>query len=171
MASFDPAIAFVLANEGATGRRDTQTGEYSRYGITRAIAIMLQLCPPAEAKSLIDGLTEDRVKDFYLDRFWRPLQLDKFPQPIATKVLDMAVMMGQLQAVKILQRACRALGATIAIDGVLGIRTVQAIHILWPYVLLLELRAECLQFYSNLVMRDPAKYAKYWDGWKARAEK
>lgn len=170
MAAFDPAFEALMSNEGTDITIDLQTREHSRFGITLKTAAGLGLCKPDDT-AFIDGLSLDRAKDFYLDRYWRPLNLDKLDQAIATKFLDMVVNMGGQRAVSIVQRACNALGARINEDGFFGMHTLQAIRNLNADQLLLELRAESLQFYRNLVDGDPGKYAKYWDGWKERAEK
>lgn len=171
MANFDLAFTFLMGNEGEKLLDDPKTGEYSRYGITLKTAAAFGLCR-SDDKSFIGSLTEDRAKNFYLDYFWLPMKLaSTYPQSIASKILDMGVNMGSTQAVKIAQRACNVFGAQLTVDGVVGYRTMMAINQLNSDHLLLELRAESLQFYRKLVTGDPEKYEKYWEGWKERAEK
>ncbi len=171
MANFDLAFAFLMGNEGEKLLDDPKTGEYSRFGITLATASGFKLCAPDD-RSFIDDLTVDRAKDFYLDYFWKPMKLDNLRvQAVADKILDMGVNMGPTQAAKIVQRACAALGGRLAVDGVLGYGTVIVINVRDGNQLLLELRAESLQFYRDLVTGNPDKYEKYWEDWKERAEK
>ena len=172
MAEFAPAIAFVLGNEGTALLADPHTGEYSRYGITLSSAVSLGLCA-AEDRAFIESMTAERAQQIYLDHWWTPLQLDQVAnQAIATKLLDMAVNMGRRRGIYVAQLACNWLGgATLALDGAMGPHTLAAINGLDPGELLLELRAESLSFYRRLVATDPGKYAKYWESWKARAEK
>jgi lysozyme family protein len=170
MAKFDQAAAFVLANEGKA-LNDHATGEYSRCGITLALAVALKLCAPGE-QSFIDQMTPARATEIYFDAFWRPLKLDAvFFASIGAKILDMAVNMGAPEAVTLAQRACNGLGATLSPDGAMGYMTLTALNKCEEFQLLTELRAESIAFYRKLVDKNPAKYAKYWDGWKERAEK
>jgi|SRR5665213_1060936 len=171
MASFDPAIDFVLANEGSALLNDPLTGEYSRYGITLSTASALKLCA-ADDHPFIDQLTEDSAKSFYLDHFWHPMLLTSIRvQQVANKWLDMGVNMGPRVAARVAQKACNALGAGLIVDGITGYKTIMAVNILDGNQLMLELRAESLQFYRNLVSQSPAKYQEYWAAWKERAEK
>jgi lysozyme family protein len=156
-----------MGNEGSMLLDDPKTGEYSRYGITLQTAAALKLCQPGD-KSFIDF-----AKAFYFDHFWVPLRLTViFDQGVASKLLDMAVNMGQHEAVLIAQRACNALAPpTVVMDGRMGPGTITAINGHDGHEMLLELRAESLQFYRELVTKDPDKYEKYWEDWKERAEK
>lgn len=171
MASFDQAFVYLYGNEGSDLYKDARTGEYSRFGVTLKTAAALGLCAPGD-RSFIEGLTEDRAKEIYLDHFWAPAKLSSIrEQAVANKLLDMVVNMGPGQAVKLLQRALNALGATLSPDGLLGYQTLAAANAADGYQLLTELRATALQFYRNLVDQHPDLYANDWEGWKARAEK
>jgi len=175
LASFDPAFDFLMSNEDPTRSGkvldDPRTGEYSRFGITLKTAALLGLCRSGD-KSWIDQLTEGRARSFYFSLFWETAPLERIvSQDIASKIFDMAVNMCPRRAAIITQRVCKALGRSLAIDGVLGVKTVNAINAVDSHQLRLELRAESVQYYANLVASDPGKYAKYFDGWKERAEK
>jgi hypothetical protein len=53
----------------------------------------------------------------------------------------------------------------------MGYQTIMALNTLDDYQLVTELKAVALQFYSDLITKNPSKYAANWDNWKARAEK
>ena len=65
-----------------------------------------------------DQALDGQVERFYRDRYWEPL--GELPDLIKMKVFDIAVNMGQTQAVKILQPALNESGAELAVDGKLG---------------------------------------------------
>lgn len=169
MADFDSAVEKLLEIESPKLLDDPKTGEYSRFGVTLKTAAGLGLCMKDD-RSYIDNLTPERATAFYRAAFWMPLRLDEVHDAlVATKLLDMAVNMGMSRAVKIAQIACREMGQQIAVDGLVGERTIAAINACAADTLLCELRSFSRAFYMELVQKDPAKYAKYWEGWKARA--
>jgi lysozyme family protein len=174
MADFNQGFAFLMGDEGSTLLDDPKTGEYSRFGITLRTAAGLGICHPDD-KEFIDALTEISAKAIYQEHFWAPLHLDcvREQQP-ASKLFDMAVNMGPYRAVKLTQQACNAVTApalSIATDGQMGHQTYLCMNVCKGDQLLLEMRAQSLQFYRDLVDSQPDKYAKYWNAWKARAEK
>jgi len=170
MADFSAGFAVIWRNESAELLDDRATGEFSRYGITLKTAASMGFCA-SKAYDYIRNLTEQDAKAFYLRAFWKPLLLDVVrDQAKANKIFDMAVNMGIGEAIRITQCALNDLHSTLAVDGKIGPRTLACINGADTFELLTELRANSLAFYHKLVDRDPAKYGKYWAGWKARAE-
>ena len=86
---------------------------------------------------------------------------------MAIKVFDLAVNVGHRQAVKLLQRALRACGATVADDGVLGPLTRQAVQVAQPDLLVAALRSEAAGFYRALAQKKPEN-EKFLKGWLNR---
>src|SRR3989304_7327916 len=118
MADFEQAIAFVLEHEGSGYLKDAETGEESKYGVTRKLmtAIGLDLDDP----DAIRLMTKEAAENFYHLHFWHPLRLsDVENQLVANKILDLAVNMGSPQAIKLAQRALAQYGCRLETDGVL----------------------------------------------------
>lgn len=168
MADFTKALPFILSHEGTTFYHDLETGERSRYGITEKLLISFRY-------KVTDPnlLTIDDVNYIYANIFWTPLRLNEFiSQPIANKLLDMAVNMGARQAVKLLQAALNMCGAQCVIDGIVGPHTVVTVN---EYAvingngekLLGELVLQSCSFYKRIAVGVNAKNLK---GWLSRAE-
>lgn len=170
MATFDKAIDYVLVNEGNALLDDSATTEYSRYGITLRMALCCRACEPGD-RSYIDNLNVQSAMQFYQKFVWVPIFDGIRDQDVATKLFDMVVNMGNTQAIRLVQRACNVLGATLSPDGIMGHETLTAINSCIGSQLVLELCAETVSFYRALCTRFPDKFGKYWETWKARGEK
>ena len=171
MATIEAAIGYVLVNEGGALNANPKTGEYSKYGITLKLAVAVGVCAPGD-KAYIENLNVQSATAFYEAHVWPGLKLFAISnQNVATKIFDMAVNMGESQALKLTQRACNALGSTVSPDGLMGYVTLTAINTRDASQLVMELCAECVSFYRALVNKDPDKYEPFWESWKARGEK
>lgn len=109
--------------------------------------------------------------EVYKARFWTPYGWDRFHPSIAIKAFDLGVNMGPRQAIKLLQRACRACGEEIADDGAMGPITAGTVRGLGEAdagALLAALRSEAAGFYRALIAARPA-FDKYRRGWIRRA--
>lgn len=157
MALFTNSIPVILMHEGGL---TNDTGGLTKFGISQKTYPNLD----------IKNLTADDAKKIYLRDFWNPLKLDNFTnQHLATFVLDTAVNMGQKVAVKMLQIALLKAGENLVVDGIIGPQTTGAANRQKPEFInsFIEDR---IQFYENLATANPAKYAKFKDGWIDRAE-
>ncbi len=168
MARFETSCDYVLANEGGKLYSDAATGEYSKYGITLKLAVQVGACAAGD-RAFIENLNVVSAMEFYRKYLWRYDSI--LDQAVADKFFDMVVNMGAPRATKLAQRACNALGATLTPDGIFGYQTLMAINARAAQQLVLELCAESVAFYKDLVEKDPAKYGRNWDGWKERGEK
>lgn len=125
----------------------------------------------------IKALTVEQAADLYDREFWEPHGFDKLPPRIAVKLFDMAVNMGPVQAVKLLQKSLNLMGHDIAIDGRIGPQTVKAIKDGFDasaishgvQALMDNVRLVTGAFYETLVKRNPALKA-FAKGWQRRAE-
>jgi len=169
MATFDNAIGYLLVNEGSKLFASNQ-GEYSKYGITLKLASQLGLCKPDD-HAFIENLDVQSATDFYHSHVWYPMLDGIANQNIATKLFDMGVNMGRGESILLAQRACNVLGAAVKPDGQPGYQTLTAINTRDPQQLLLELCAECVDFYKLLVTKNPEKFQQFWEAWKTRGEK
>ena len=87
---------------------------------------------------------------------------------IAIKVFDLAVNLGDQTAVLCLQRALRACGIRVTVDGRLGPETCGAVRRAAEAVLLAALRSEAVGEY-RLRLERGASQAAFGSGWMNRA--
>lgn len=174
MANFLTALQFTLKHEGSKLYIDHLTNERSRWGITQKLLIEIKFVPTDP-----DLLTMLQVEEIYQKFFWNINRLDEISsQLIASKVFDMAVNMGNRQAVKLLQASLNSVGGQTVIDGVLGPFTVVSVNEFLKKTesseerLLTELVLKSVSFYHSLAANPKSKIwaAKSLKGWLARAE-
>jgi lysozyme family protein len=184
MTAFDRAIEVVLDHEGGFVDHPSDPGGATNFGVSlRFLKAEIEAGRLDAALYDYDGdgdidaddiraLTREDAIAAYRARFWDPHGWDRFHETIAIKVFDLAVNMGPRQAVKLLQRACRACSQNITDDGIIGpitVRTVQRIEAdLGPFALRAALRSEAAGFYRSLIAGN-AKFAAFQTGWLRRA--
>jgi lysozyme family protein len=161
LALFDDAVREVLINEGGAKlvKDPDDPGGTTRYGISKR----------AHPDVDIEHLSEVDARLIYYYEYWLRYGVHRiFDQTIATKVLDMAVLMGGSQATRCLQRAIRAVGRIVDEDGVLGPQTASAANDSEQHALLAALRSECAGRLRRIASRRPQS-EKYEKGWLRRA--
>ena len=173
VSDFDKAIPVILKHEGRVLTQDH--AGYTKYGISERLLGSL----PIEVGD-IDGdgkvtghdiavLTEEEAKRLYKKLFW---DANKYylikDQNIATKILDMAVHMGAIQAHKLVQRALNAMGEYLVVDGILGRKTISAINNVDGKELMKRICDNQRAFYLRLISNNP-QYEPYKRGWLNRA--
>jgi lysozyme family protein len=125
----------------------------SKYGISAASY------PALDIKSL----TRDGATRCYENDYWKKAGCDKLPPKIAFAHADAAVQHGQVQAIKLLQRAVGAVE-----DGQLGPATLNSVKSKDPDYVLEQLLAERLAHYMRL---PPDKTGPFAKGWSVRLVK
>jgi len=128
--SFDLAFARVLGIEGDFSNDPADSGGSTRYGITEHVARSFGY------KGDMRDLPLETAKQIYRRWYWDYLSLDAVSHlsyAIAEELFDSAVNCGQGVAGTWLQRALNVLNrqgrdyADLAVDGVVGPRTVEAL--------------------------------------------
>lgn len=125
--------------------------------------------PRRGENAVLDGLTAD----FYRDK-WRGLCLDKMTDSaLACKIFQQAIVMGQVWTGKALQGAVNLYGGgPVAVDGMIGPGTVEAINRLAavgkaPYLVRSIMSAQ-LAYHEETVRRQPDQ-VRFLCGWSNRA--
>jgi lysozyme family protein len=156
---FDRAIEVVLAHEGETYTdHPNDRGGATKFGIS-------QLYNPGVN---VRELTRAQAIEIYWERYWQGRRYERLPEPVAIKVFDLAVNLGERTAIRCLQRALRACGIQVKIDGLLGPETCGAARGAEVATLVAALRSEAAGEYRLRVARD-AVQATFQDGWLNRA--
>lgn len=159
MAVFDKDIIEI---EGGYSNDPVDAGGETKYGISKR----------SYPKEDIKNLTVERAIEIYTRDFWNPLNLSSIQdQTTANLVFRFAVNAGNITAVKMLQECLNTfvpIIPSVAVDGVLGQRTLQAINNIRTIRLHDTFRVATCKHYLAIVLRKPSQ-EKYFKGWIKRA--
>ena len=169
-AAFAAAIAIVLSHEGGFQAMPGDPGNWSggkvglgelkgtKYGISAAQYPTLDIA----------GLSAVGAAAIYRRDWWDRFGLARLPAALAAKLFDAGVNIGMANAVRCLQRALRACGASVLEDGKLGTATLAAIAATTPAALLSALREALAGHYRLIAARNKAQQ-RFLAGWLVRA--
>ena len=148
-----------MYHEGGYVKDLKDAGGETKYGISKRSYPHLD----------IKNLTRDQACKIYFCDFWMKAKCEQIDdENIATKFFDLAVNMGIPQAVKLIQRALRSAGQTVADDGIIGPITLTAINKADPTDLLAALKSEAAGYYRLIANANPSQQ-KFIEGWLNRA--
>lgn len=188
--SFEAAVDVVLGHEGGFVNHPEDPGGATNWGVSLRY---LRARGDLDGDGLLDGdldhdgdvdvddiriMSRDDAIEVYRTGWWERYHYDQMNPEVGTKIFDLAVNMGARQAHKLLQRACRAAGKTIADDGIIGKNTLGALFSVDDDMLIGALRSEAAGFYRMLVNRNAAlrkrghsvpDFAVFERGWLNRA--
>jgi len=148
MASFDLAIPIVLQHEGVHSNLRGDPGGETYFGFSTPFLRQHGLEPPK---------SEDEAVALYRQYFWLPIYQEITAQNISTKVFDDHVNQGMKPAHENLQRALVSLGHSVAVDGVLGDETLEAINVSDQETLLKSMAEEQRASYSEWIKQNPSQ--------------
>lgn len=159
MSRFDPAIEVTFAWEGGWSNDARDPGGLTRYGISSRYHPNVNLAE----------LTREGAKAIYERDYWTRHRIGMIePQEVATKVLDMAVVLGPRPAIRCLQRALRSVGVEVTEDGLMGPETAGETNHVELETVLAALRSECAGEFRVRIARNPL-LGVYERGWLRRA--
>ena len=166
---FAELIGDLLEREGGYVNNSADKGGPTKYGIT------LKTLAAYRGHDVEQGdvrvLTKSEAEDIYEANYFIAPGIDGLPDLLQPVAFDMAVNMGPVAAIKLLQRVIHKLGSPIAVDGHLGPRSYQSAVIACNVYKADVLRSVCLarkEFYRDLVDRD-ASQSVFLTGWINRA--
>lgn len=157
---FNAIVEYTLKKEGGYVDDNVDKGGETNFGISKA----------SHPNVNVKNLTKEEAIEIYRKKYWDSTNIDKIhDQRIAQKLFDMSVLMGQKQAVILLQRALLASGRDVLIDGDLGRITVRKTNecknregLLWCFI------GEIANYFRDVVQYDPSQ-KRFLDGWNNRA--
>ncbi len=156
---FEPCVDFTFAEEGGFVVDD---GGPTNFGIRQiTLARWRNLAVSAQA---VRDMTRGEASQIYFSWYFVPVSGPSLASGLDLMVFDHGVNAGPVESVVLLQSL---LG--VARDGLVGPRTLAAVHAQPCADLIVALGAEQQKFY-----RSPALYAKfqtYGAGWMARLER
>ena len=172
MARFEDSIDYVLHHEGGYSDHPADPGGMTQWGIS--LRFLRATGHDIDGDGDIDGqdirdLTINMAIELYFVEFWEPLGLDEIEaQPVATKILDLAVNTGAGRAVRIVQSALGKIGHKVKVDGGFGPITRAAVNEADPVELLDAIRKGQAAFYRRLAKKKPDMKV-FLAGWLVRA--
>lgn len=162
-----------MNNEGGLSNDPADSGGLTNFGLT--LKFLEDRRIDVNGDKLIDekdiyALTLPIAKKIYYMQYWLEFQYYRIKDTsIATKVLDMAVNMGEFTAHRLVQRAINdIIKSPIKADGLLGNQTFNAINSIPERYLHQELRDISKEHYLYLIKMNP-KNEKFEHGWLKRA--
>jgi lysozyme family protein len=157
---FKCALERTLAFEGGYVNDPADPGGETKFGISARAHPGLD----------IKALTRDRAGEIYYEDYWIRYGYGRLTDAgIAAKSFDLAVNLGPHRAHVLLQETVnRTTLATLAVDGVLGPGTLDAVNGHPNTALLLaELKVGAIGYYTDLAIRKGMQ--KFLAGWIRRA--
>ena len=156
MSNFKAVINRIIQDEGGYVNDPTDAGGETKYGISK------RSFPDLDIKNLSIAEATDIYERFY----WIPSKAEKLPDKLQDVYFEMVINMGQSSAVRVLQKACNAIGSKLDVDGRIGMLTITASKRLT----LDRLVAYQVLYYAQLVTRKPDQ-ERFYFGWFKRAIK
>lgn len=179
---FPAALTHVLRHEGGYVDHPNDPGGATKYGMSLRT---LRAQGDADLDGVLDwdldldgdvdsddirGLTKQDAARYYRERWWDRYRVGLIHQQApALKLFDMMVNMGARRAVRLAQAAVRRCGQMIAVDGVLGPVTAEALDHAPSGCLREAIIIEQRAFYQDLIRRRPS-LAAFERGWMNRAQ-
>lgn len=152
MMNFDQAFTTLLQHEGGFSDHPADRGGKTRYGITEAVAREVGY------RGDMRELPLDLAKRIYEGRYWDAVRADELPAAARYAVFDAAVNSGPRQAILWLQRA-----VGVKDDGIIGPKTLAAVHAADPERLLRRFLSQRLRFMAGL-----PSWPAFGRGWARR---
>ena len=149
MSSFETALRVILDHEGGYVNDKRDNGGETKYGISK------RSYPDLD----IPNLTKEQAGRIYRKEYWNKIRGDYLPFGIALVLFDMSVNMGVKRSVKFLQGIVGAKR-----DGILGDRTMEALHHLSRQYICEQLTKERIMYYIRL-----DDFDEFGNGWVSRS--
>lgn len=118
----------IVAREGGFVNDPADPGGATKYGVTIHTLRRLGLDLDRDGTvgvSDVARLSRAQAVDIFLDHYFARPRLGELPEALQPSVFDMYVNAGS-NAINILQRLLRDMGQAVAVDGVVGPRTIAA---------------------------------------------
>lgn len=150
--NFDTAFHKLLGHEGGYVNHPNDPGGETNWGVTIAVARQHGYTGPMK------DLPVETAKDIYKKMYWDAVKAEELPPVLRYATFDAAVNSGVAQAVRWLQRA-----AGVTTDGLLGPKTLEAIHSMSPESLMSRMIGHRLEFMAGL-----SNWPAFGRGWSRR---
>jgi lysozyme family protein len=162
--NFGCSLSHVLASEGGYVHNPKDPGGATNCGVTQREydAWRKRHGQPSRDVRLLDPNEREAI---YREDYWNAVGGDDLPAGVDYCLFDFAVNSGGHEADICLQRAIQVLqsSAGVAVDGVIGPKTLAALRAADPRRIITEVCAERLSF-----MKEHCDWADFGRGWSNR---
>lgn len=162
----DNIIANTIKHEGGYVNHPSDKGGPTNMGIT--LATYRLVFPDATIDDL-KKLTQSEAAAIYNALYYSKTKTNKLPPFIQDIVFDMNVLHGPINSTTILQRAIKACGGDIIVDGQLGPKTIGAANVIDIKRLRSALIEQRKFFIARIIARDPSQ-SVFELGWMRRVK-
>ncbi|HMU15802.1 MAG TPA: glycosyl hydrolase 108 family protein [Thauera aminoaromatica] len=165
MQDLEQIIGELLVREGSRyTHHPADRGGPTKYGITQAALAEYRRRPVTEQE--VRDLGEPEARLIYRNNYLTRIQLHRIADPfVMVLAFDCAVNHGRTRAVQWLQQI-----VGVKDDGALGPVTERAINACDPAWLYRRLLARRIEFYGEIITRDPRLTAAVRAGYRLQAE-
>lgn len=165
----EQVISKVIKVEGGLVNDPLDAGGITNFGITKPfMATLLKKPLSAITDADIKNLTPDKASYLY-GLYWDICKVGSLPILVQHVYFDMCVNHGQVNAVRILQRAANKAGVSLFIDGRIGPQTVTVLKQFNDGQLLLPaIVSKRNEFYTDIIINKP-KQKRFYNGWIKRS--
>ncbi len=121
--NFEESVEAVISLEGGEQiiNQNDDSGGLTKYGISARNH-------PELGEDGVRALTKAEAVGIYRRAYWEQLGLDSIPAFIRLPIFDSAVNMGKTAAALLVQNTLVGLGRKIAVDGIIGVKTLMALQ-------------------------------------------
>lgn len=178
MRHFEAAAEFVLRNEGGWSDHPADPGGKTHRGVILQVLMDLGEWADRDGDGDVDYqdlrlLSREDAKHILLEhpwQGWRRLGLSDVEDGyVATKVFDIVWVSGPKQGGLVAQRALKAAGRPVKIDGWIGAKTRAALSAVDPIAFVPGHRGEAAGFFRMLGAMKPELGIEFLAGWLNRA--
>ncbi|TCP22385.1 putative peptidoglycan binding protein [Tenacibaculum skagerrakense] len=133
----------------------------TKYGISAKFYEKVIGRPPSAED--MKGITRFEAHVLFKNEFWDKIKADQIQsQGVAEMIADQAINANPSVATKIVQTSLnKHFGKQLVVDGVVGVKTIEAINSVHWEQLFIKVGQERLEYYENL--EDYKYFAKSWD--------
>jgi len=117
---------YILEVEDGYVNNKNDPGGATKFGITQRTLTSARQSIASLPEDVKD-LTEEQALTIFEFLYWKPAGCCKLQSPIDLVVFDGAVNCGTRQGVKFLQEALNVCGSGLAVDGIIGKKTLAAL--------------------------------------------
>ncbi len=166
----DELIDAIVKREAGFVDHPHDKGGPTNWGITQATLSDWRGRPCT--RDDVRALTPTEARSIYRTQYISAPGFDRLPDMLRAHVVDFGVTSNHINVIKTLQRAINPLPVeglpdVVAVDGVLGPKTLAAIHALNERALVVRLCQERVRYYGWLAIKDHTQ-ADFYNGWLNR---
>ena len=166
-AKFDSVIGNTLKSEGGYSNHPHDRGGETMYGITKSFMEDYKYALPDGKSKPIKDLTVDDARSLY-KAMWDKYKLGYIRDKNLAYVLnDYMINSYAGGVVKRLQRILNSRGASLNVDGLMGPKTLEAIHACDPKWLIDEIIKDRQFYYKKDACEHPSQQV-FYEGWIRR---